>query len=154
MKNPTQQLRITSPAFLQALLHSERLRIRIVIAAILAAFAIRTARTAILFSHENLNLWVVTTAFIAIVLICEVLVLRAVNRAISEGHDLPNAAWIANIVIETCLPALALAFLSGGVPDARYSPLACSLPAAGLQVPKNLRNRAARGRSSVAAHAE
>jgi serine phosphatase RsbU (regulator of sigma subunit) len=124
MKNPTQQLRITSPAFLQALLDSERLRIRIVIAAILAAFAIRTARTAILFSHENLNLWVVTTAFIAIVLICEILVLRAVNRAISEGHDLPNAAWIANIVIETCLPALALAFLSSGVPDAAYRPLA------------------------------
>ncbi|MBV8116097.1 MAG: hypothetical protein JO300_15240, partial [Silvibacterium sp.] len=84
----------------------------------------RTVRTAILFNRENLNLWLVTTAFIAIVLIFEFLVLRAVNRAINEAHDLPHGAWIANIVVETCLPAIALAFLAGEVPDAAYRPLA------------------------------
>ena len=115
MTNSTQQLRSTSPAFLQALLQSERLRIRIVIAAIVAAFALRTIRTAILFNHENLNLWLVTTSFIAVFLVFELLMLRAVNHALKDGHDLPNAAWITNIVVETCIPALGLAFLSGGL---------------------------------------
>ncbi len=124
MKNSSQQLRNESPAFLQALLRSERLRIRIVIAAIAAAFAIRTIRTALLFNHENLNLWLVTTSFIAAFIVYELLVLRAVNRAIEKGHDLPNGAWITNIVVETCIPGLALAFLSGGVADATYRPLA------------------------------
>jgi adenylate cyclase len=124
MKDSAQQLRKTSPAFVQALLRSERLRVRIVIAAILAAFAVRTVRTAILFNRENLNLWVITTSFIAIFVFFEVLVLRAVDRAIKEGRDLPNAAWIVNIVVETCIPSLALAFLSGAVPDVAYQPLA------------------------------
>jgi serine phosphatase RsbU (regulator of sigma subunit) len=124
MKNSSQQLRNESPAFLQALLRSERLRIRIVIAAIAAAFAIRTLRTAILFTHENLNLWLVTTAFIAVIVACELLILRAVNRAIENAHDLPSGAWIANIVLESCIPGLALAFLSGAVANATYRPLA------------------------------
>ena len=124
MTDSTQQLRSTSPAFLGALLRSERLRVRIVIAAMLAAFAVRTVRTAILFNRENLNLWVITCSFIAVFVICEALVLRAVNRAIEEGRDLPNTAWTAGIVIETCIPSLALAFLSTAVPDVAYRPLA------------------------------
>ena len=124
MTDSSQQLRTTSPGFVLALLRSERLRVRIVIAAMLAAFAVRTVRTAILFNRENLNLWVVTSAFIAVILICEVLVLRAVDRAIGQERDLPQAVWIANIVAETCLPSLGLAFLSGAVPDLAYKPLA------------------------------
>ena len=122
--NSIHELRTTSPAFLRALLQSERLRIRIVVAAMAAAFAVRTVRTAILFNHQNLNLWLVTTAFIAVFVICEVLILRAVDRALKDGHDLPAIVWIVNIVVETCIPALALAFLSDAVPDAAYRPLA------------------------------
>ena len=124
MKNSTQQLRSTSPAFLQALLKSERLRIRVVLAAIGAAFAVRTIRTAILFNHENLTLWLITTGFIAVILACELMILRAVDRALKDGHDLPSGVWITNIVIETSLPGLALAFLSAGVPDVAYRALA------------------------------
>ena len=123
MENSTQQLRTTSPAFLQALLQSERLRIRIIIAAIAAALVLRTLRTAVLFNRENVRLWLVTTSFVAVFLVFELLMLRAVNRALKDGRDLPHAAWITNIVIETCIPALGLAFLAGGVTDAAYKPL-------------------------------
>jgi serine phosphatase RsbU (regulator of sigma subunit) len=124
MTNSIQERRKQSPAFLQALLESERLRIRIVLVAIVAAFAIRSLRTALLFSRENLTLWVLTSAFIAIFAIYELLMLRAVNRSIQGGRDLPNTVWIANIVIESCMPALALAFLSSGSIEAAYKPLA------------------------------
>jgi serine phosphatase RsbU (regulator of sigma subunit) len=124
MTNSIHERRKQSPAFLQALLESERLRIRIVLAAIVAAFAIRSLRTALLFSRENLTLWVLTSAFIAIFAIYELLMLRAVNRSIQGGRDLPNTVWIANIVIESCMPALALAFLSSGTIEAAYKPLA------------------------------
>jgi serine phosphatase RsbU (regulator of sigma subunit) len=124
MRSSIQEMRKQSPAFQQALLGSERLRIRIVIAAIVAAFAIRSLRTVIMFSRPNLDLWVKTSVFIAIFAIYELLMLRAVNRSIQDGRDLPNAVWIANIAIESCIPALALAFLSGGEIEPAYKPLA------------------------------
>jgi serine phosphatase RsbU (regulator of sigma subunit) len=124
MMSSTQEMRKSSPAFMQALLESERLRIRIVIAAIVAAFAIRSLRTLILFSRENLISWAATSLLIVIVLIYELLMLRAINRSIKGGHDLPNAAWITNIVVETCIPALALALLSDATMEAAYKPLA------------------------------
>jgi serine phosphatase RsbU (regulator of sigma subunit) len=111
-------------AFRQALLKSERLRIQIVIAAIAAAFAIRSLRTAILFNRENLYFWIITSLFIAIFVGYELLMLRAVNRSIRSGSDLPNIAWIANIVVETCMPAFAVVFLSSGSIEAAYKPLA------------------------------
>ena len=124
MRNSFQEMRKQSPAFLQALMESERLRIRIVLAAILAAFAIRTIRTAILFSPPNLSLWVKTSIFIAIFAVYELLMLRAVNRAIKAGRSLPNAVWIVNIVIESCIPALAVVLISGGGIEPAYVPLA------------------------------
>jgi hypothetical protein len=124
MNNSIHEMRRQSPAFLRALLESERLRIRIVLAAIVAAFAVRTLRTALLFSRANLNLWAVTSVFIGIFAIYELLMLRAVNRSIQDGLDLPNAVWMANIVIESCFPALALLFLSSGSIEAAYKPLA------------------------------
>ena len=122
--NSTLEMRKSSPAFMQALLQSERLRIRIVIAVIVAAIAIRSLRTFILFSRANLTSLVFTSLFIVIVLLYELLMLRAVNRSIQTGRDLPRAAWAAHIVVETCIPALALAFLSSSTMEAAYKPLA------------------------------
>jgi serine phosphatase RsbU (regulator of sigma subunit) len=95
-----------------------------VLAAIVAAFAIRSIRTALLFNRQNLSLWVISTLFIAIFAIYELVMLRAVNRSIQAGRDLPGTVWIANIIIETCIPALALVFLSGGALESAYKPLA------------------------------
>jgi len=124
MKNSVLQMRKSSPAFLKALLESERLRIRVVIVAIGAIFAIQTLRTVILFNRENLNQWVVAGLIVAAFVIYEFRMLRVVNRSIQDGRDLPSAAWTANIVVETCVPALALVFLSSGIVEAAYRPLA------------------------------
>jgi serine phosphatase RsbU (regulator of sigma subunit) len=118
------QLHAQSAAFRQAHLKSERLRIRIVIFAIGAAFALRSLRTAILFSRENLSIWVITSLFTGIFVIYELRMLRAVNRSIQAGNDLPRILWTTNIVVETCIPALALVFLSSRSIEAAYQPLA------------------------------
>ncbi|HMK28285.1 MAG TPA: PP2C family protein-serine/threonine phosphatase [Terriglobales bacterium] len=124
MTGPAKELRADSQAFRQALLQSERLRIRIVLAAIAAAFAARSLRTAIFFTRENLQLWLITCLFIAIFAVYELLMLRAVSRSIQGGRELPRAAWIANIVIETCIPALALVLITSASIEAAYRPLA------------------------------
>ena len=124
MTGPAKELRQDSPAFRLALLKSERLRIQVVLVAIGAAFAIRSLRTVVLFSHENFNLWLISTVLIAIFAVYELLMLRAVNRSIHGASVLPRAVWIANIVIETTLPALALVFLSSDSIDSAYKPLA------------------------------
>jgi len=118
------QLHSLSPAFQQALLRSERLRIRIVMALLGGALVVRSLRTAILFSSENLRLWVITALLIVIFLGYESLMLRAVNRRIGSGRDLPRAVWISNVVVETCLPALAMVLLSSGPIAPAYRPLA------------------------------
>jgi len=124
MTSYAEHLREQSPAFREALLKSERLRIRVVIAVALAAFAIRSLRTAIVFGSADLYLWAVTSLFIAVFAAYELWMLRAVKRSLEGGKDLPQAIWIANIAIETCIPALALVLLSSGSVEAAYKPLA------------------------------
>lgn len=124
MTGPARELREDSPAFRLALLKSERLRIKIVLAAIGAAFAIRTLRTVVLFSRENLKLLLIAALFVAVFAVYELIILRAVNRSIRGAPPLPPGVWIANIVIETSLPALALVFLSSDSIDPAYKALA------------------------------
>lgn len=113
-----------SAAFQLAHLKSERLRILIVVAAVGAAFIIRTLRTGILHSSENLSLLLLTFLLVALVVGYESLMLRAVNHAIRVGRDLTKSAWIGNIIVENCLPALAVAFLSSASIEPAYRPLA------------------------------
>lgn len=81
MTSPDKELHEDSPAFRLARLKSERLRIQIVLATIGAAFAVLSLRTVILFSRENLDLWLITTLFFAVFVVYELFVLRAVNRS-------------------------------------------------------------------------
>jgi serine phosphatase RsbU (regulator of sigma subunit) len=118
------ELHEKSVAFQHALLKSERLRILILVGAIGAAFVLRTIRTIILHSREDFHLWLLTFLWIALFVGYESLMLRAVNRAIQIGGDLKNAAWISNIIVESCLPALGVAFLSSASIDPAYRPLA------------------------------
>src|SRR5271168_3825325 len=118
------ELHKKSVAFQQALLKSERLRILIVLGAIGAGLIVRTIRTILLHSPEDLHLWLLTFLSIALFVGYESLMLRAVNRAIQIGGDLKNATWIGNIIVESCLPALAVAFLSSASIDPAYRPLA------------------------------
>jgi K+-sensing histidine kinase KdpD len=113
-----------SAAFQQALLKSERLRILIVIWALGAAFLVRTLRTVVLHNQENLKLWMLTVAFLVLILGYEFLMLRAVNRSMQGGRRISNAVWIINIILESCLPAFVLMFESSEAIEAAYRPLA------------------------------
>jgi serine phosphatase RsbU (regulator of sigma subunit) len=95
-----------------------------VLGAIGAAFLVRTIRTIILHSREDLHLWLLTFLLVALFAGFELLMLRSVNHAIQIGIELTNAGWISNIVVESCLPAFAVAFLSSASIDLAYRPLA------------------------------
>jgi len=114
-----------SIAFREALLKSEHLRIRIVLGAILAAFLLRTIRGISLGGgHENFISWLMMFGLLGLFVIFEFLMLRAVNRAIEGARLLPNWMWLSSILLESLLPALAVAFLSSESIDPSYRPLA------------------------------
>jgi len=115
---------VESVAFREALLKSERLRISIVLGAVSAAFLVRTLRAAIVGGHENVSSWLMMCGLLAFFVTHEFLMVRAVNRAIQTGAQLANSIWLSNTILETCLPALAVAFLSSGSIDPIYRPLA------------------------------
>jgi serine phosphatase RsbU (regulator of sigma subunit) len=113
-----------SVAFQQARLKSERLRILILLAVIGAVFVVRSFRTALYHNSGNIHLWMITAAALALFVAYEWLMLHAVDRAIQAGRPLPAATWIASILLETSLPALFIAFLSGNSIEPAYKPLA------------------------------
>ena len=117
--------RAESIAFREALLKSEHLRIRIVLGAIIAAFLLRTIRGTILGGdRENLVSWLMMLGLLSLFVTYEFAILRAVNRAIQRVRELANWIWLSNILLETLLPALAVAFLSSASIDPIYRPLA------------------------------
>ena len=69
-----------STAFQLARLKSERLRILILLSVIGVVFVVRSVRTAFLYSRDNVHLWMIMSACLAMVVLYEWLMLRAVDR--------------------------------------------------------------------------
>src|SRR5271154_5217830 len=120
----TKGLHAGSVAFRQALLKSERLRILIVLGIIGAVFLVRSFLTLILWDRENFHLWLLSCALLSLFLLYEFFMFRAVTRAVRSGSDLSNAVRISNVIIETSVPAFALAFIYSTAIDPLYRPLA------------------------------
>jgi len=112
-----------SPAFRQALLKSERLRILILLVAVGIAVLARLIRTLVAWNPENAAalLWMVFFAclFVAV----DVIVLRVIRAAIASGKSSPHSAWLLNILLETCFPAVLIAFMSSPRLAPEYRPL-------------------------------
>jgi serine phosphatase RsbU (regulator of sigma subunit) len=113
-----------STAFQLARLKSERLRILILLAVIGLVFVVRSFRTVLYYNSGNIRLWMITSACLAMVVLYEWLMLRVVNRALKSGRMLSRAVWIANIILETSLPAFFIALFPGNEIEAAYKPLA------------------------------
>ena len=113
-----------STAFQLARLKSERLRILILLSVIGLVFVVRSFRTVLYYNSGNLHLWMIMSACLAMVVLYELLMLRAVDRALQAGRTLPRAVWIANIILETSLPAFFIALFSGNEIEPAYRPLA------------------------------
>lgn len=117
--------RTESIAFRQALLKSEYLRIRVVLGTIVAAFLIRTIRCITLGGgRENFVAWLMTLGLLSFFVVYELVMLRTVNRAIQNVRHIANWIWLSNIVLESLLPAFAVAFLSSASMVPAYRPLA------------------------------
>jgi serine phosphatase RsbU (regulator of sigma subunit) len=117
-------LHCESTAFGQALLKSERLRVQIIIGTVCLALLLRTLRAVVAGGRENFSSLLALGGLLCLFLIYEFVMLRRVNRAIQDGRQLANWAWFSNIILETSLPALAVAFISSASIDPVYRPLA------------------------------
>ncbi|HKN25399.1 MAG TPA: PP2C family protein-serine/threonine phosphatase [Candidatus Acidoferrum sp.] len=112
-----------SPAFRQALLRSERLRIFILFFAIGVAILFRLIRTVIAWTPENGRdlLWLILSATVLVLI--ELLVLRAIGPAIKSAGSLSRPYWLFNILLETCFPAVLIAFISSASIAPEFRPL-------------------------------
>lgn len=121
MTNPAAE----SIAFREALLKSEHLRIRIVLGAIIAAFLLRTIRGIMLGGgRENFVSWLVLLGLVTLFVTYEFAMLRTIDRAVQRVVQPANWIWFSNILLESLLPALAVAFLSSASIEPAYRPLA------------------------------
>src|SRR5262249_46642143 len=98
---------ISSLAFRQALLRTERLRILGSILAISVFIVSGTIRILLFGSHINHVGIYCAIAFVGY----EGLVYWAVQRSIRSGAFIPDWFWTVNIIIEMSMPALGMAFL-------------------------------------------
>ncbi len=116
-------LHCESTAFRLALLKSERLRIYILFVVVALALFFRLIRTLIAWNPENQMalLWLGLSA--AIFFVLEFLVLRAIARGIASDGNMPHPAWLGNILLETAIPALLIAFISSSTIPVAYRPL-------------------------------
>jgi serine phosphatase RsbU (regulator of sigma subunit) len=118
------ELEQISPAFRNALLKSERFRVRVILGTLAAFFIERSIRTAIVHNPEDVRLWGLTAGIILVFAIYELLMLRALSRLSGSERPIPAFAWYFSVFVETALPALAIVFLTSDVIPAAYKPLA------------------------------
>jgi serine phosphatase RsbU (regulator of sigma subunit) len=117
------ELESVSPAFRKALLRSERLRIYILLASLLAILVSRIIRTIFIWSAENRRLLVTLGVFVVVVMAYEIFILAKIKRAQHNTQDLRRRSWLLNIVAETCLPAFGLFLVVNNTVDPAYQPL-------------------------------
>jgi serine phosphatase RsbU (regulator of sigma subunit) len=117
------RLHCESLAFRQALLKSERLRILILSLTIGVGMVLRLIRTLIAWNEENARafFWVALTVVVFATM--ETFVLRAIRSAMNEDGNMSRPLWMANILVETLLPAVLIAFLSSSIIPVAYRPL-------------------------------
>jgi serine phosphatase RsbU (regulator of sigma subunit) len=118
------ELEQISPAFRNALLKSERFRVRVILGTLAAFFLERSIRTAIVHNPEDVRLWGLTAGIIVGFAIYELLMLRGLSRLSSSERPIPAFAWYFSVFVETALPAMAIVFLTSDVITPAYKPLA------------------------------
>jgi serine phosphatase RsbU (regulator of sigma subunit) len=124
MSQSAAEPQVQSTAFRQAQLKSEQVRIKVVLAAVLTTLLLHALRMAAHHAHEDRAHLLAKVVFVAAFVLYEAFMLRTLRRALTNNRDLPRFAWIADIIIETSLPALGVAILTGSVIAPAYRPLA------------------------------
>ncbi len=114
------EAQISSQAFQQELLRSEKRRIFGVISFVIALTFAITIR--IVVYGSAMSPWGFAALFLLVAY--EIFVLREVNRAPATGKSLPERHWPLSIILETSFPAIGVAFLASPRLEIEYRPLA------------------------------
>lgn len=118
------QKEIKSPAFQIAALQSERLRIFSLFGFIGIFVAVTLVRVFLTRTASLTTPWAWNLALASAVIAYEGWMLRTVNLALSAERGLPGWVWVLSTVLETSIPALAIAFLTSPQVEVAYRPLA------------------------------
>jgi serine phosphatase RsbU (regulator of sigma subunit) len=120
--NPVDE--IASAAFHHAELQSERLRILGVLSFV-TIYAVSTwVRVFVIRTASTTTPWAWNFGLAAAIAIYELWMLRRVNVALNSGRTFPARFWVLSTILETSLPALAIAFLASPDVEPAYRPLA------------------------------
>ena len=112
-----------SSAYRLALLRSERLRIYILIFVVGVAFISRAIRTAVAWNAENARALAWLSVAFTVFAVMEFFVLMAIRKAVKANASLLNPLWLTNVLWETFIPGLLIAFLSSAALPPEYRPL-------------------------------
>lgn len=115
---------IKSAAFQKAELESERLRIFGVLGFVAFILVTTTIRVFVIRTAAGTTTWVWSFLLGFTVIGYELLVLRKVGRTLEAEKNLPVGFWIASTILETSIPAFAVAFLTSAQMEVVYRPLA------------------------------
>jgi hypothetical protein len=110
--------------FRQAQLKSERIRILVALFAVLAILLLHVIRMFVLNAQQHRGHLLANVAFGGLFVLYELAMLRAVKHALQGGQDLAPLACFGDIILETSLPAIGIAFLTGSAIEPAYRPLA------------------------------
>ena len=117
------QEQIKSPAFQNAALQSERLRILGVLGFMTILVIVTAVRVFVIHTVEATS-WAWTFFLVALVMAYELWMLRKVGLALKSNINLGPRFWILSTILETSIPALAIAFLTSARVEIAYRPLA------------------------------
>jgi serine phosphatase RsbU (regulator of sigma subunit) len=115
---------IQSAAFQNAALQSERFRIFGVLGFVAAFMVVTAVRVFVIRTAANTTHWVWSFLLAAIVIAYELWTLREVDLALKATRSLGAGFWILSTILETSIPAFAIAFLTSAQVAANYRPLA------------------------------
>jgi serine phosphatase RsbU (regulator of sigma subunit) len=116
-------LHCESAAYRIALLKSERLRIYILLMVVGIAYTAHAVRAVIAWNDENAwdLLWMGEA--VAVFLVMEIFVLRAIKTGIKHDGKLPNFFLLSNVLWETFFPGLMIAYVSSTLLPPEYRAL-------------------------------
>src|SRR5207247_383004 len=117
------QDQIKSPAFQNAELRSERLRILAVLGFVAIFIVVTVVRVFVIRTAPGSTPWVWSFLLAAIVISYELWMLRRVDLTLKAKGSLPDRFWILSTIVETAIPAFAMAFLTSTHLEVAYRPL-------------------------------
>lgn len=119
-----EQQEITSAAFAEAQLRSERLRVMGILGFLILLVVVAIVRVFVLQTVAPTGLLLAEFILVGIVTAFEFWMLHLVAVAQKEQRGLPSWLWILSTILEAALPAFVLTFMTSNSIDPAYRPLA------------------------------